>query len=109
MTGAAIAWAASIVFQNLVPALQIAYAFRLHPLGAGLAVAAGGAVASYGAAGLGAYLFWPEPAGALVLVAAATVLYGAIVWRYRDVLSLAVIRDAVRFRLTKPSPLVGAP
>jgi O-antigen/teichoic acid export membrane protein len=109
MTGAAIAWAASILFQNLAPAVQIAYGFGLHPLGAGLAVAAGGAVASYGAAGLVAHLFWPEPAGAFVLVAAATVLYGAVVWHYRDVLSLDAIRDAVRFRLAKPSPLAGAP
>jgi O-antigen/teichoic acid export membrane protein len=108
ITGAAIAWAASILFQNLAPALQIAYTFRLHPFSVGLAVAAGGAIAAYGTAGL-VHLVWSGGTAAIVLVTLATAVYGGVVWYNREVLSLAAIQEAVRFRAHKTPTLAGAP
>ena len=108
ITGAAIAWMASILFDNLVPAFQNWYAFRVHPIGLGLVLAAVGAIASFGTAGLLAFV-WTGTTATFVLVTAAVIVYGGVMWRWRDLLSFSTIREAVRLRRPKASPLVGAP
>jgi O-antigen/teichoic acid export membrane protein len=91
--GAAIGWAAAIVFNNVVPLVQIGIILRLHPFG----------VATLTAGALAALCFGVLPYavrvtagdGAVPLIASALcggVLYLAGCWRFRRQLQLTSLR-----------------
>jgi O-antigen/teichoic acid export membrane protein len=103
MTGAAVAWAVSIVFINLAPLIQVRLRLGIHaPLGAGFAVVAGAAVVCFGVEGLlvretagtGAATF-----GLALLV--GTALYVGLLYRFRRVLLVDDLLRAVRFRTAR--------
>jgi O-antigen/teichoic acid export membrane protein len=99
LEGAAIAWAAGILVNNLVPLAQIWLSLRLHPLGPGLAVAAASSLACYGGVGaLARYGFGATAPSLVAFLLLATGLYAATLWRFRRLLELAVVVDAVRLR-----------
>jgi O-antigen/teichoic acid export membrane protein len=91
--GAAIAWAAAIAVNNLVPLAQLRWWLGLHPFGPGTAVAgalallAFGAVPGVAALALGRSL--PVLVGATV---AGAVLYASGAWAARETLRLTALR-----------------
>lgn len=96
ITGAAVAWAASIAWDNLAPLVQIRRSLGISPFGAGYArvVAAG---AAFGAVGWAIRLWLGEGWGALgVAVALAIVPYVAILALGRRTLQARTLWDAVR-------------
>ena len=97
ITGAALAWAVSILIQNLLPLGQIWFSLRLQPFSLGYLVAASGAGLCFGVIGLLAKGAFGDSAAAFaVFVAAASTAYLALLWRSREALSLAVLVQALR-------------
>lgn len=101
--GAAIAWAAAIVCNNVLPVTQLAISMRLHPFGRGTLLAMASAVGWLG--------LLPAAAGALlgfkglVLVAAMAVGlagYVGTAWRLRTVFDLDALLRAGRRRVASP-------
>jgi O-antigen/teichoic acid export membrane protein len=86
ITGAAVAWAASIVVQNALPLAQIWRAFGLHPFSPALLAAVAGPVSCFGLVGAAVVV-------ALGQTAAAMVVYGVVG-------SLCFLGFLHRFRVT---------
>jgi len=91
--GAALAWAAAILINNVVPLALIVWSLRIHPYGAATLVAAAlaglcfGALPFFGRAVLG------DGFATLVAVAAlGTILYAGGCWRFRKPLRLETLR-----------------
>ena len=99
MTGAAIAWTASIVVNNVAPIIEIWVFMRLHPLSLGSPIVALSAVACYGGLGLAVRHWLGLSAGTLVLWAiSATACYALLLWRFREPLHLGIFREALGSR-----------
>ncbi len=99
IAGAAIAWAAAIVCNNVLPVTQLAVSMRLHPFGRGTLLTMASAAVWLGllpsAAGL--VFGWTGP----VLVAAMAVGlvgYVAVAWRLRAVFEIDSLVRAARRR-----------
>ncbi len=109
ISGAAIAWAASILSNNLLPLFQSWRFLHLHPLGHGLPRAALAASATYGALGLGARI-WLGPTIAAFVVSAvlATFAYAGLLWRFRETLNVRVVLDVFRERRNRRDPVTPA-
>lgn len=103
ITGAAIAWSASILVNNLLPLLQVWLSLRIHPFGRGWLVASSVAVVSVGTSEvLGRLIAGPS---LLVLVVSGSIgmlILGALAWRFRDQLHLDAFREAFRRRVGGP-------
>jgi O-antigen/teichoic acid export membrane protein len=98
-TGAAIAWAAAIVLDNVLTAAEVAILLGLSPFWKGYYLVAGGAVACFAALGLIVRgLLGLSLAGLLTFAVAGVLLYGAWLWRHRQVLQIDVLRQAFRIR-----------
>jgi O-antigen/teichoic acid export membrane protein len=94
--GAALAWAAAIAVNNLVPLAQLAVSLGLHPFGRGTAVAGALAVLAFGVVPGAAALALGRSLPVLVAATAAgAALYAAGTWAARDPLRLSALR-AVR-------------
>jgi O-antigen/teichoic acid export membrane protein len=97
--GAAIAWAASILANNLLPLVQVWRLEGLHPFGKGTLLAAASALVSFGLlAAVSRALFGPT---VLVLVLVGVVgglAHLLLLWRLRDHLHLAALRASLRRR-----------
>jgi O-antigen/teichoic acid export membrane protein len=96
ITGAAIGWAAAIGITNLVPLVQVAWAARVHPFGAGTAAAVLLTSLSFAIIPLAARIW----AGSTVTVTITAIGIGCAVmaaglWQLRWTLQLPVIRDIV--------------
>jgi len=99
ITGAALAWAASILFENVVALIELRILLRLNPFGPGWWLAAGQSALCYAGIGLLAWQVLGHTLPSLVLlVVVATPLYLWLVWRVRGVLQLEALREAVRAR-----------
>ncbi len=87
VTGAAIAWAAALATRNVLPLVQVRSLFGMTPTGAGLGLAAGSALACFGALPLIARLAFGTTAtlGGLVLGACC---YAGLMWAGRNRLAL---------------------
>lgn len=105
--GAAIAWAAAILVNNVVPLAQVAALLRLTPFSR--------AGAAAGLLSIGSFLVLPLTARALAggSVAAAlaatglgTLAFAAAGWRWRSFLELATLHRALRAKAAPP-PAVG--
>jgi O-antigen/teichoic acid export membrane protein len=94
MNGAALAYAASILYDNSLTAVLVWRLFRLHPFARGYWVAIAGATLCYGLVGLivrqSLGMTVPD---FLLFGVVATALYGAFLWLARQPLHLSVIRD----------------
>lgn len=96
ITGAALAWAASIVVQNVIPLLQVWLVMGLHPFSRALLAAALGSIGCVGLAALLAVGVLGETVpGFLLFMAVATVAYGAFLRRFRSTLALGAVGDAL--------------
>lgn len=108
ISGCAIAWAASIVFENTAALVEVRLFVGMRPFGRGYPVVTGVALATFGGAAAVARLVLGETAPALlVALAVAVPLYLAIVWRSRSTLQLDVLVRSVRERLGGGVPLVA--
>jgi O-antigen/teichoic acid export membrane protein len=99
ITGAAIAWAASILFENVAAIVELRILLRLNPFGPGWWLAAGQATLCFAGLGLLARTVLGNTLPSLVIFAlVATPLYLWLVWRVRGVLQLDALREAIRAR-----------
>jgi O-antigen/teichoic acid export membrane protein len=102
ISGAAIAWAATIALNNLAGLALARSLLRLSPLGPGVAAVALGAGACFGGVGLTIRLAMGPTLPAFVLFAVmATIAYAAFLWKARDLLSLSALRSALRSRMRR--------
>jgi O-antigen/teichoic acid export membrane protein len=96
IVGAAIAAAATITANNLIPLVQVWGFLRLHPLGSGFLIVAGSALLTYGGIGmLGRLLLGPTLVGLVASGGLATIAYAVLLWSARDTLKFDVIRHVV--------------
>jgi O-antigen/teichoic acid export membrane protein len=101
LAGAAVAFAAGILLNNLLPLVQVWRSMGLHPFGPGTGVAAVLSAVSFGLAGLGLRaLLGPTPAGFVAYAVAGCGLYAALLWRFRDRLEWQALRGILR----RPGP-----
>jgi O-antigen/teichoic acid export membrane protein len=97
MEGAAIAWSASILANNLVPLIQTWSFLKLHPFGRPPFVVGAAAVACFGGGGLAAALaFGTALPVLLVSFALSSIVYASILWRFRADIESAVLWEALR-------------
>jgi O-antigen/teichoic acid export membrane protein len=99
ITGAAIAWSASVLFQNLLPTWQIFRALDLRPLSPGALVTGGAALIVYGlGGGLIEAISEPSLLALAPIVALLTVIYAAALLPFRGLLAVEPLMDSLRFR-----------
>jgi O-antigen/teichoic acid export membrane protein len=106
INGAAIAWAASICVDNLASAAEVRFLLGVRTFSRRYLPLLLAAVACYGV--LGALLrlrFGPSLAVFVLFGVIATVLYGLFLWRSRERLDLATLRDAARIRVGRSTRL----
>jgi O-antigen/teichoic acid export membrane protein len=99
ITGAAVAWAATILVSNVAALLEVRLFLRLRPLGSGFGIVAGISTACYGALGLVVRLTLGTTLPAFILFAVlATALYVFLIWRFRDALHIGVLFESLSTR-----------
>jgi O-antigen/teichoic acid export membrane protein len=102
-SGAAIAWAVSIVVNNLAAVIEVAILLGIQPFGSGYTISGFGSIACFGIVGLAAR--W-EFGDSLVAVATAVAVGGAsyclLLWKSRKALALDTFAAAMR-RLPRPT------
>jgi O-antigen/teichoic acid export membrane protein len=104
LAGAATAFAASILLNNLVPLAQVWRMLRLHPFGRGVWTAAALAGVCFGGVGVAVRaLLGPTAAGFAVYAFVACGLYAALLWRFRDRVEADALRGLLRGRLRRPA------
>ena len=110
MTGAAIAWAASLLVNNLVPLGQVWRFLRINPFGHGFVLVSGLATICYGVLGLVVRSALGPTAPAFVLVAVTGTLgFALLLLRFRQSLHLSEVKEALlsgvgRWRRPGPKP-----
>ena len=103
ITGAAIAWAASIVVNNLAAVLEVNYLMKIRPFGTGYWVVAIASVVCFGMTGMiirvivGANLI-----GFGLFLGLSVLPYAAVLWRVRGMLRFSAFRGAMSRR--RPAP-----
>jgi O-antigen/teichoic acid export membrane protein len=96
LEGAAIAWAVSIVVQNVIPLVQVWVGLGLHPFSRSLALAAAGSLLCCGGVGvLVASLFGTSAAAFAVFTALAGVSYVLFLATHWSALLLDEFRDSL--------------
>jgi O-antigen/teichoic acid export membrane protein len=96
INGAAIGWAAGILVNNLAPAIEVWFIFRVHPFG-GEFVRLALATTWYAAIGIPLRLIFGASVPALLATGAAgTVLFGLYLYGSRDALELKVLFRTMR-------------
>jgi O-antigen/teichoic acid export membrane protein len=99
ITGAAIAWSVSVVFQNLLPTWQIYHSFHLHPFSLGTLTTGGAALLVFGFVGILIEVIWNPPlVGVMVIGICLTGIYLAILWYFRRLIALDAVYASLRFR-----------
>jgi O-antigen/teichoic acid export membrane protein len=102
ITGAAVAWAATIVVWNVAALLEVRFFLNLQPLGGGFPLVALMAVGCYGGIGLAVRLGLGATLPAFLLFALlATAVYLFLLWRFRDALQVGVLLESARNRRRK--------
>lgn len=111
--GAAIAWAFSILIDNLVPLVQIGVLMKIKLFGRSYFEAVALALTCYGGIGLIARLALGETGGGFAAgIAAASVVYVALLYRARESLNLTLLWQALKpgsrsRKVGPPSPELG--
>jgi O-antigen/teichoic acid export membrane protein len=106
IAGAACAWAAAILFNNVAPLAEIRAFLRLHPFGPGFVPVAASALLCFGAFGVAVreMVGLSVAAFALYLVVACPV-YAALMWRFRRRAELSLLAGTLRARRARePRP-----
>jgi O-antigen/teichoic acid export membrane protein len=98
ITGAAIAWAVSLIFINVAPLVQVGLFLGLRPpFGPGFLLVALATATCYGALGLVVrYALGMSVATLALYLVAATALYAAALWRFRELLRLPELLSSAR-------------
>jgi O-antigen/teichoic acid export membrane protein len=105
MNGSAIAWTASFAVDNGLTAILLRRSFGLSPFGRGWLVVAVGSGVCFGGLGVAfRAVLGPTLPSALAFGVVATALYGVVVWRYRELLHVDRLRDAVRLSARRRGP-----
>lgn len=99
ITGAAIAWAATIFVWNVAALLEVRLFLELQPLGTGFPIVALVSGGCYGVLGLAIRAAFGATLPAFLLFAAlATALYVILMWRFREALHVSVLFESLRSR-----------
>ena len=99
IAGAACAWAASILFNNIAPLAEIRAFLKLHPFGRGFPVVSTGAALCFGVFGMAIRLsVGLSIASFAVYLVVASVAYAALMWRFRDRAELELLAGTLRAR-----------
>lgn len=95
ITGAAIAWAASIVCNNLAAVLEVNYLLRIRPFGRGYWVVTTASVLFFGVAGMIVrQIVGTNLAGFALFMVVSLPAYAVVLWRLRGMLGLAAFRQS---------------
>jgi O-antigen/teichoic acid export membrane protein len=99
IAGAACAWAASILFNNIAPLAEIRAFLKLHPFGRGFPVVSTSAALCFGAFGMAVRLsVGLSIASFAVYLIVATVAYAALMWRFRSRAELELLAGTLKAR-----------
>jgi O-antigen/teichoic acid export membrane protein len=99
ITGAAIAWAATILVSNAAALLEVGLFLKLKPLGSGFGIVACTSVACYGGLGLVMRLAFGATLSVFVVFAAlSTALYVLLIWRFREALHIGILIESLSSR-----------
>jgi O-antigen/teichoic acid export membrane protein len=99
MSGAAVAWTASILVRNVIPVVEVWFILGIHPFGRGYTRAVLGACATFGVVGITTRLvLGPTPVAFVLYAAVGGALYALVLRRFRGELDLHVLKDSVRRR-----------
>jgi O-antigen/teichoic acid export membrane protein len=105
MNGAAVALASTLVFDNTVTTIVVWRRLGLRPFGSGYPVVMAGSLLCFGVLGLAVrYGVGMSIPSFLGFAAASGALYLGLLWRFRQVLRLQVLRSSLRMR---PSMAAG--
>jgi O-antigen/teichoic acid export membrane protein len=104
LAGAAVAFAAGILLNNLLPLVQVWRSMGLHPFGPGTGVAAALSAVSFGVVGLVLrVVLGPTLTGLVAYAVVGCGLYAALLWRFRDRLEWEALRGILRRRPRVPT------
>jgi O-antigen/teichoic acid export membrane protein len=99
MTGAAIAWAASILANNVLPLIEVWFLLRIHPFGSGVRIVAAAASVCFGLVPwIARLLLGSTVDGFLVGEALGALLYVGILRVERDRVNLSLLWSSLRDR-----------
>jgi O-antigen/teichoic acid export membrane protein len=99
IAGAAVAWAGSILVNNVLPLAEVRAFLKVHPFGQGFPAAAGGALACYGAFGMLLRLtVGPTIPAFIAWAVLATAAYAAVLWHFRERVELVLLGGSLRSR-----------
>jgi O-antigen/teichoic acid export membrane protein len=99
IAGAAVAWAAAILINNLLPLAEVRAFLKLHPVGRGFPVVAASALVCYGGIGLAVRLLLGASIPSFVIYAAlATTAYAFALTRFRDRVELPLLIETLASR-----------
>jgi O-antigen/teichoic acid export membrane protein len=99
IAGAAIAWAGSIIVNNVFPLAEVRAFLRVHPFGRGFPAASGSALVCFGVFGMLLRVTVGTTIPAFVVWAVvATVAYCALLWHFRDRVELKLLGGSLRSR-----------
>jgi O-antigen/teichoic acid export membrane protein len=105
LAGAAVAFAAGILLNNLLPLVQVWRSMGLHPFGPGTGMAAILSAVSFGLVGLVLRaLAGPTVAGFLAYAVVGCALYAGLLWRFRDRLEWEALSGILRRRTGPRAP-----
>jgi O-antigen/teichoic acid export membrane protein len=110
MTGAAIAWTASLVYINVAPLIQVRLFLGVRPpFGAGYVLVALAAAACYGALGFATrYTLGMSAATFVLFCVLGTGIYGALLYRFRSLLHLGGLRQSLQLRRARAADAPAA-
>ncbi len=101
LTGAAAAWAVSILLNNLLPLVEVWSLVQLQPFGGGSLVSGLSALICFGGVGLAARSVMGDGiATVLVTAIVGSAAHATILWRFRRTLHLEALGAAIRRRPT---------
>src|SRR6185437_11627790 len=93
IAGAAIAWAGSLLVNNVAPLAEVRAFLKVHPFGRGFPVAAGASLLCYGVLGMALRLTMGTTIPALLIcIVVGTAGYAWLLWRFRDRLAAPLRR-----------------
>lgn len=99
ITGAAIAWAAAIVVNNLAAVLEVNYLMKIRPFGRGYWVVAAASVICFGMTGLIVrQIVGLDARGFLLFIVLSSVPYLIVLWSMRGLLGFSAFRGAISRR-----------
>jgi O-antigen/teichoic acid export membrane protein len=108
IAGAAVAWAGSIVVNNVAPLAEVRAFLKVHPVGRGFPVAGGSALLCYGVLGLALRATVGTTVPALVIcIVVGSAGYAWLLWRFRDRVELQLLGGSLRRRRRGAAPATG--